>query len=160
MPEILRRADLYKTGKKRNELCLAFLDERDLQRSLRIFVDCLEPLHHEYCHHLECHKGGSLAMLKWHAKRATGHVALQTICATLNLASSPDMVRRLGFSAPGPVAQRDDRELALADQLFRFTVELAGNRAWSQKVYETTMPWMACGVFAKTLQTETPVCAS
>ena len=144
------KADLRKTGLPRTRLCLAFLDDRQLQKLLRIFVDGAQPLHNEFAKHLEDHKPGSYGMLAWHARRASGQMTQETICATLNLLSSSKMAARLAFtpagSVPLDIAELPE-EAETAEVLYKFLTELAGNRAWSQQFLSLCLPYICSRVF-------------
>ena len=123
-------------------------EDRFLQKQLRILIICTEPLHKEFARHLKQQKAGRLDMLQWHAHRATGALVNETIRSTLEMMNSPDMPRWLGCH-PGAVNIEDvaEEDLQVAEQLFSFVVEVAGNRAWSQRVFSDLLPYNVTLIF-------------
>ena len=129
------------------------LQDRFLQKQLRLIVHVLGPLHHEYASDLRCHKGGQTEVLYWHGDRAAGSY-YATIAKTGNLLSE-EALRPQPLSLKGTLFRGDPRlveETKLLTQYFSFIVELCANRAWSQSFWTLCFPYAIAGLHATDTQ--------
>lgn len=135
------------------------LQDRFLQKQLRLIVHVLGPLHHEYASDLRCHKGGQTEVLYWHGDRAAGSY-YATIAKTLNILSDESIVDLFGLrpqpmNLKGTLLRGDPRlveETKLLTQYFSFIVELCANRAWSQSFWTLCFPYAIAGLYATETQ--------
>ena len=126
----------------------ALLQDRKLQKQLRMIVRTLGPLHQEYVKDLRCHKEGQTSVLYWHGDRASGTWFSGAVLQTLSLLYDSSFVPLLDLLPQplslGAVLTDDDagalEDKSLVKQLFTFIVELSANRCWSQSF------WTMCHV--------------
>ena len=131
------------------EFANSLFEDRRTQKQLRIIVDGLEALHHEYNQDGTVHQQGPDACLRWQAERSMG-AWYKTIGEMVELLHSHQMIHRLGLRpqpanrqqpplAPGDPAVAEDAALVL--QMFHFIVDLSANRAWSQSFHMFVFPY-------------------
>ena len=131
------------------------LQDRSLQKDLRVIVDVLDPLHREYQEYLEVHKNGQHAVLQASAQRSLGKW-FRTVTDTLSLLDSNNLLTRLELT---PVTL-GKRVMALGDKaaaedvrvtrcLFDVTVELCANRMWSQAHHCLVFPYVFAAAAAE-----------
>ena len=134
----------------------SLLEQRKLQKQLRMIVDVLQFLHQEYMEDGKAHAAGQEATTLWQGKRAMG-AWYSTIARTVELLQSPSMAARLDlkpmpFSLDQQPLSKEDpavqEDLSLVRQLYGFVVDLCANRAWSQAFHIYLFPYCAAALLS------------
>lgn len=132
------------------------LQERFLQKQLRVIEHVLTPLHKEYVYDLKQHRLGQTTVLYWFGDRASGHWYRKTVVEMFNLLHDSDVVDLLALrphpmSEQGQLDSSDTRvqeDCRIMKQYFDFVVELSSNRCWSQSFWTLVFPYNVAGLFA------------
>jgi hypothetical protein len=135
-------------------LCHTFLQDRRCQKRMRILIDGCEDLHTEYVTMLAAHKGGSESLV-YHAAAHSAGEWWQTACKILDGVHSSELPARLDLSpsascGPAPAESPElQAEIDLVMMNFKFRVDLASNRCWSQMFYTMVFPYNIAQAFNK-----------
>ena len=142
-------------------MCADFLQDKDLQKRLRILVISLGPLESEFFRDVAEQKGGQLQLARWAARRAAGESPVVT--ETFQLLHDPDVFERLGMfrGTQADVLPEEpwvQEEMALCDMLFNMIVEVAAARAWSQAMFRVMLPQLCAGLLHENQETAQRLC--
>ncbi len=132
------------------------LQDRFLQKQLRLIIHVLEPLHQEYIADLRCHKEGQTKVLYWHGDRACGSYFKGAVTGMLRLVLDPSIKDLFDLRPqpqnPASTLQSDDPNIAedkkILSQYVAFIIELCGNRCWSQSFWTLSFPYALAGLYA------------
>ena len=116
------------------------LQDRSLQRDLRIIVDVTTPLHNEYQDYLKVHKDGPAALLQASAQRSLGKW-FRTVAETLRTLESSRLITRLELTpvtVSNSVLRLDDGSVA---EDVRVTRALFDSYAQTEHGRRRITPW-------------------
>ena len=129
----------------------ALLQQRSLQKDMRVIYDVTGPLHEEYTSYLDAHTAGYEALLQESSQRSLAKWFV-TVAKTMDLLTDTALIQRLELT-PRPLGRHvlavDSPTVAedvrITCRLFEFVVELSANRMWSQAHHGLVFPYVfAC----------------
>ena len=132
------------------------LNDRKLQKRVRLILCALKPLHIEYAEDLRRHGEGFAETLYFQGDRATGAWYKSQMVQTFALLQDGKLTELFNLRPPptrlenkmDPEATELTEDTAILKQLYVFVVEPCANRAWSQAFWTLSLPYAMAGLYA------------